>query len=162
MSVQLDHESIVVKLRPHSRAVFWPTVVLVGVAGGVGYVPGLVAEQWQQIAVLVIALVLLIAGWLLPLCRWLTRRYTITTRRIVVRSGFFVRTRQELLLSRAQDVTLRRGALQAVFRSGDVILNAGQHNPVVLRDVPSAGLVQEALHDLIEGAQLAGAGSQEW
>ena len=43
-------------------------------------------------------------------------------------------------------------ALQSMFRSGDVILNAGQ-NPVVLRDVPSAGLVREALHDLIDGAQ---------
>ena len=158
MSLQSERESVVVRLRPHSRALFWPTVVLVGVAGGVGYVAGLASEQWQQIAVLVVAALLVMTGWFIPLCRWLSRRYTITTRRIVVRSGVFVRSRQEILHSRGHDVTLRRGALQAVFRSGDVIVNAGQHNPIVLRDVPSAGLVQEALHDLIESAQQAGAG----
>lgn len=155
MSVQHDRESVIVKLRPHSRALFWPTVLLVLVAGGVGFMARLVAEQWQQIAVLVVAALLLVVGWFIPLLRWLSRRYTVTTRRIVVRSGVLVRSKQELLHSRAHDVTLRRGALQAVFRSGDVILNAGQYNPVVLRDVPSAGLVQEALQDLIEGAQQA-------
>ena len=158
MSLQPERESVVVRLRPHSRALFWPTVVLVGVAGGVGYVAGLASEQWQQITVLAVAALLVMIGWFFPLCRWLSRRYTITTRRIVVRSGVFVRSRQEILHSRAHDVTLRRGTLQSVFRSGDVIVNSGQHNPVTLRDVPSAGLVQEALHDLIESAQQAGAG----
>lgn len=156
MNVPVDRESVIVRLRPHGRALFWPTVLLVIVAGGVGFVAGIVAEQWQAIAVIVAAGLLVLIGWFFPLCRWLSRRYTITTRRIVVRSGFFVRSRQELLHSRAHDVTLRRGVLQSMFRSGDVILNGGQQNPVVLRDVPSAGLVQEALHDLIDGAQQAG------
>jgi uncharacterized membrane protein YdbT with pleckstrin-like domain len=107
--------------------------------------------------VFAIAGVLVISGWLIPLCRWLSTRYTITTRRVVVRSGLVVRSRQELLHARIRDVTVRRGALQAVFRSGDVILNSGR-DPIVLKDVPSADLVQEALHDLIEAAQRAGAG----
>lgn len=143
---------MIVRLRPHARALFWPTVLLVVVAGAVGYVAGIVPEQWQALAVLLLAALLVITGWFAPLVRWLSRRYTITTRRTVVRSGVLVRSTQELLHSRAHDVTLRRGALQALFRSGDVILDAGQ-NPVVLRDVPSAGLVREALHDLIDGAQ---------
>lgn len=153
MNARPERDTVIVKLRPHSRALFWPTVVLVVVAGGVGYVAGLVTEQWQFLVVLVIAVLLVFTGWFMPLCRWLSRRTTITTRRIVVRSGIFMRTRQELLHSRAHDVTVRRNALQAVFRSGDVILNSGQDNPVVLRDVPSADLVQEALHELIEAAQ---------
>jgi membrane protein YdbS with pleckstrin-like domain len=147
-----DGETVIVRLRPHARALFWPTVLLVVVAGAVGYVAGIVPEQWQSLAVLSLAGLLVIAGWFVPLVRWLSRRYTITTRRTVVRSGVLVRSTQELLHSRAHDVTLRRGALQALFRSGDVILNAGQ-NPVMLRDVPSAGLVRETLHELIDGAQ---------
>ena len=147
-----DGETVIVRLRPHARVLFWPTVLLVVVAGAVGYVAGVVPEQWQALGVLLLAALLVITGWFAPLVRWLSRRYTITTRRTVVRSGVLVRSTQELLHSRAHDVTLRRGALQALFRSGDVILNAGQ-NPVMLRDVPSAGLVREALHDLIDGAQ---------
>lgn len=155
MSAKPERDTVIVKLRPHSRALFWPTVVLVVVAGGVGYVAGLAAEQWQLLVVLVVAALLVFTGWFMPLCRWLSRRYTITNRRLVVRSGVFVRTRQELLHSRAHDVSVRRGALQVVFRSGDVILNSSQDAPVVLKDVPSADLVQEALHDLIEAAQRA-------
>lgn len=147
-----DGETVIVRLRPHARALFWPTVLLVVVAGAVGFAAGIVPEQWQSLAVLLLAALLVIAGWFAPLVRWLSRRYTITTRRTVVRGGVLVRSTQELLHSRAHDVTLRRGVLQSMFRSGDVILNAGQ-NPVVLRDVPSAGLVREALHDLIDGAQ---------
>ena len=153
MSARLERDTVIVKLRPHSRVLFWPTAVLAVVAGGVGYAAGLATEQWQFLVVLLVAALLVFTGWVMPLWRWSSRRYTITTRRIVVRSGVFMHTRQELLHSRAHDVTVRRSALQAVFRSGDVILNSSQDNPVVLRDVPSANLVQEAIHDLIEAAQ---------
>jgi membrane protein YdbS with pleckstrin-like domain len=87
---------------------------------------------------------------LLPVLVWLNRRYTVTTRRLIVSHGFFVRTRQELLHSRGYDVTLRRGPLQHLHRSGHVTINAGLESPVVLRDVPSAVLVVQALQDLME------------
>ena len=87
---------------------------------------------------------------MLPLLTWLGRNYTITTRRIVLRGGLCVRTRQELLHSRGYDVTVRKAGLQLLFGSGDVRINTGLEHPVVLRDVPGADLVQAALHDLME------------
>jgi uncharacterized membrane protein YdbT with pleckstrin-like domain len=88
--------------------------------------------------------------WLLPLVAWLGTRYTITTRRIVLRHGFFVRIRQELLHSRGYDIVVRKNAMQSLFGSGDVRINTGLEHPVVLRDVPGADLVQSVLHDLME------------
>ena len=96
----------------------------------------------------IVGIVLLL--WLLPLASWLNNRYTITTRRIIFRHGFFVRTRQELLHSRGYDVSVRKNAVQSLFRSGNVMINTGLENPVVMRDAPSADLVQSALHDLME------------
>jgi uncharacterized membrane protein YdbT with pleckstrin-like domain len=84
------------------------------------------------------------------LMSWLGKRYVITTRRIILRTGFFVRVRQELLHSRGYDVTVRQNGLQSVFRSGNVLVNTGLDQPVVLKDVPGADLVQAALHDLME------------
>lgn len=102
---------------------------------------------------------LLIAGGLvallafvLPLLSWLGHNYTITTRRIVIRSGLLVRTRQELLHSRGYDIVVRRSGLQLLFRSGDVRINTGLEHPVVLHDIPDADLVQSALHDLMEAS----------
>jgi membrane protein YdbS with pleckstrin-like domain len=91
--------------------------------------------------------------WLLPLLSWLTRRYTVTTRRIIFRHGIFVQTRQELLHSRGYDVSVRRTWLQSLFRSGTVRLYAGAEHSLQMRDVPDAAVVVRALQDLTEQAR---------
>jgi len=146
-------EAVVARLRPHGRALFWPSLALIAILAAAGYFYGSFDEPWQNLAVLGAALLLALLLWMLPLLAWLGRHYTITTRRIVLRSGFFVRVRQELLHSRGYDVTVRKNALQSLFRSGDVQINTGLDHPVVLRDVPGADLVQAALHDLMELSQ---------
>lgn len=145
-----QREVVIARLRPHARALFWPSLLLIAVCAALGFFGSRFAEPWQNLAVLGFAVLLVVVGWLLPLLSWLARNYTITTRRVVLRSGVFVRVRQELLHSRAFDVTVRQGALQSLFRSGDVVINVGNQSRLVLRDVPSADLVQETLHDLEE------------
>ena len=145
-------ETVIVRLRPHIRRMFWPSVVLVGVALGIGYFAGTFAEEWQNLAVVGVGGAVVVLGWFIPLCRWLTCNYTITTRRIVLRVGVVVRIRQELLHSRGTDVTVRQSSLQSLFGSGDLIVNVSDDRSVVLRDVPSAYLVQTALNDLMEHA----------
>jgi uncharacterized membrane protein YdbT with pleckstrin-like domain len=146
-------EAVIARLRPHGRAMFLPTVALVAIALAAGYLYGQFDESWQNLSVIGGGVVLAVLLWLLPLLAWLGRHYTITTRRLVLRSGFFVRVRQELLHSRGYDVTVRKRALQSLFRSGDILVNTGLDHPVVLRDVPGADLVQAALHDLMELSQ---------
>jgi len=154
MSVEgQTQESVVARLRPHARALVWPSVALLVIAGAVGYFYGSFTEPWQNAGVLVGAALATLLLWLLPLFSWLGRNYTITTRRIVLRSGFLVRVRQELLHSRGYDVTVRKNGLQSMFGCGDVQINTGLDHPVVLRDVPNANLVQAALHDLMEEGQ---------
>jgi hypothetical protein len=145
-----DSERVVARLRPHARVLFWPCVVLIGVVGAMGYFYGSFADRWQNVAVLAGGCLLILLLWLLPLLSWLGKRYIITTRRIILRGGFFVRLRQELLHSRGYDVTVRKAGLQSVFGSGDVLVNTGLERPVRLKDVPNADLVQGALHDLME------------
>lgn len=146
-------ESVIARLRPHGRAIFWPCVALVAIAGATGYFAGRFPEAWENLAVLGAAALLAFLLWVLPVLAWLGRNYTITTRRVILRSGILVRVRQEILHSRSYDVTVRRTALQTLFRSGDVRINAGLDHPVVLRDVPNADGVQAALHDLLDAAR---------
>src|SRR6187431_1521363 len=148
MTDVVQREAVIARLRPHARALFWPSLLLIAVCGAFGFFGSRFAEPWQNLAVLGVAPVLVVVGWLLPLLSWLARNYTITTRRIVVRHGVFVRERRELLYSRAFDVTVRQSALQSLFRSGDVLVNLGGEGRLVLQDVPSADLVQETIHDL--------------
>jgi uncharacterized membrane protein YdbT with pleckstrin-like domain len=153
MSEPATPENVVARLRPHGRALFWPTVALLLIVGATTYFFGRFPEDWENLALLGVAALLVLLLWVIPLLLWLGRNYTITTRRIILRSGFIVRVRQELLHSRGYDVTVRKNGLQSVFGSGDVQINTGLEHPVVLRDVPGADLVQAALHDLMEANQ---------
>lgn len=145
-------ESVVARLRPHSRALFLPTAALLADIAAVSYLDGSFPEQWMNLLLLAVGAVLALLLFVFPVLRWLAQNDTITTRRIVIRSGVLVRSRQELLHSRGYDVTVRQAGLQLLFRSGDVLINAGLEHPVVLRDVPHADLVQSALHDLMEAS----------
>lgn len=143
-------EAIVARLRPHARVLVFPILGLLVILAATGYFFGSFREVWANAAVLVGSAGLTLLVFLIPLGNWLGRTYTITTRRIVLRHGFVVRTRQELLHSRGYDVTVRQNGLQQLFRSGDVLINTGLDRPVVLHDIPSADLVQSALHELME------------
>ena len=150
MSAEAQPEVVVARLRSHARALFFPSLLLIAVVGAVSYFAGSFPEPWQNWALLGGGALAVLLFFVLPLLSWLGRNYTITTRRIVLRHGLLVRSRQELLHSRGYDVTVRKAGLQLVFRSGDVLINTGLERPVMLRDVPGADLVQAALHDLME------------
>lgn len=142
-------ERVIVRIRRHARVLIIPALLLIATAGGAAYALAALREPWQQLAVLGATLAIVLLGSFLPFLSWLTRRTTITTRRIILRSGVFVRLRQELLHSRGYDVTVRRSWAQSAFGSGDVRINTGHDHPVVLRDVPKPQLVQVALHELM-------------
>jgi membrane protein YdbS with pleckstrin-like domain len=149
-SAAQNPERVVARLRPHARVLFWPCLAVIALAFGMGYYTGAFPEPWQNLTVLAVGALLILLLWFLPLLSWLGKRYVITSRRIVLRHGCFVRIRQELLHSRGYDIVVRKNAMQSLFGSGDVRINTGLEHPVVLRDVPGADLVQSVLHDLME------------
>lgn len=143
-------ETVIARLRPHVRGLVWPGILLLLVAGATGFFAGTLPEEWMNLAVLVAAGILVVVGCIVPWLQWMSRGYTITTRRTIVRSGLLTRERRELLHSRATDVTVRASPLQSMVGSGDVRIGTRGEDPLVLRDVPSADLVLATLHDLME------------
>ncbi len=148
-------ERVVARVRRHARVLILPALLLIVVAGATAYAVGVLGEAWQQLAAVGAAVFLVLLGCLLPFLAWLTRRATITTRRLILRSGIFVRVREEVLHNRGNDVAVRRTWGQSLFGSGDVRIDIGRERPVVLKDVPKPDLVQAALHELIEDAHAA-------
>ncbi|NYF11568.1 putative membrane protein YdbT with pleckstrin-like domain [Leifsonia sp. AK011] len=147
-----DGEWVVARLRSHGRALFWPTLLLLLVSGGIGFGYGRLPEEWQNLAILGAAALIVLVGCVGPWVRWMARTITITSERIILRSGVLVRERQEVRHSRIEEVAVRRSGLQLVFATGDVLLHTGASRPVVLRDVSSPKLVAEAIDDLVDDA----------
>ena len=109
-----------------------PALLFIVTAGAATYALLALPETWQRLAVAARRVFVVLLGCLLPFLAWLTRRTTITTRRIILRSGVFVRVRRELLHSRGYDVVVRRTWMQSAFGSGDVRINTGHERPFVI------------------------------
>lgn len=144
-----EGERVVARLRRHARVLVLPALLLIVVAGAAGYALPLLDDGWPRLATVVAAALVVLLGCLLPYLSWLAARTTVTTRRIIVRRGLFVRVRRELWHRSGYDVQVRRGWTQRIAGSGDVRLETGHDVPVVLRDVPDPLRVQAALHELM-------------
>ena len=76
-------ERVVARVRRHGRILILPAALLVVVTGATAYAVGWLEQPWQRFAALGVALLVVVVGSVLPFLAWLTRRTTITTRRII-------------------------------------------------------------------------------
>lgn len=155
-------EQILVRFRRHGKILFWPVMALLLASFLAGMFLGAFAQQWQNILLGCALCVLVIAGFAVPFVGWLGARSTITTKRVIARSGIFTRTRQEIFINRVRAVNSRRSLLQRLCGSGDIeIYIIGGSDPLLLADVPGVKDISEILQSLVEVSYLrdsAGAG----
>lgn len=147
-------ELLVARFRSHARTLFWSALVLIGVVGAVGFLYGNLKppfEDWMLLGGAAAALVLLVV---VPFLMWLSRTYTITTRRVIVQSGMGARNRRELSHTRGYSIAVRRGLLQRLWGAGTITLSNGVDAPLRLVNVPSVNLVHEVLADQVEVNQI--------
>ena len=101
--------------------------------------------------VLALAVALLLFLVLLPLLRWRTTHYVITTHRLLFREGILARRGRDLALSRITDVSFTQTVWERVINSGTLsIESAGDGGATVLRQIPSSERVQQLLNHMVE------------
>lgn len=142
-------EVVVVRFRRHGRRLVLPVVVLCVVAAVAGFWVGRLPEGWMNLAAAAGAVAVGVLLGVAPILSWLAGRTTVTTRRVIVRSGLFVRHRSELALARVREVRQRRGLGQRLWGTGSIDLLHGAER-LVLHDVPGVGDTAEALQELME------------
>lgn len=150
-----EDEEIVFDLRPHWKALIQPAVlapVVVGVAAfAMAKVPDNDARGWLRLAILLVALGLLFAYCAMPLLRWLTTHFVVTTRRVIMRSGILSRAGRDLPLFRINDVTFEHSFFERLLGAGTLIVeSAGERGQVTLTDIPHPEEVQREVYRLIE------------
>lgn len=147
-------ELLVARFRGHARRLFWSALVLVAVCGATAYLYGNLPEgfeDWMLLAAAGAAVLVLVVA---PFLVWLSRSYTITTRRVIVHDGIGARRRRELSHARGYSIGVRRGPLQRVWGAGTITLSNGIDAPLRLANVPSVSLVNEVLADQVEVNQI--------
>ena len=150
-----EDEEVVRHLHPHWLTLFWPVVWFLVVVGGASFGMAMIPAGRQQgiyrMAILVLAVVLLVVFVLVPLLRWRTTHYVISTHRLLFREGIMSRRGRDIGLSRITDVSYRQSLWDRIINSGTLTIeSAGESGATVLRQIPDSEGVQQLLNVMIE------------
>lgn len=148
-------EKVVRHLHPHWITLFGPILVLivVGALAGVGiaFVPDGGAQRWLQLAILVIAVALVFVFFLVPLLRWMTTHYVITTNRVMFRVGILNRQGKDVSLRRITDVAYTQSLWDRIVNSGTLTIeSAGEGTALDLSNIPHSDRIQQLINRLVE------------
>lgn len=150
-----DDEEVVRHLHPHWLTVFWPVVFFLLVVGGASFGAALVPAGRQQgvyrLAIVCAAAVLLLFLVVVPLLRWRTTHYVVTTHRLLFRAGILARRGRDIGLSRITDVSYTQSLWERIINSGTLTIEtAGDGGPTVLHQIPDSDGVQQLLNVMVE------------
>lgn len=149
-----SEELLIARLRGHARRLLPSALLLIAVFGATAYLYDNLPLPFEDWMLLSAAAALVLFGVVLPYLLWLSRTYTITTRRVIVRRGLGTRERREYSHVRGYTIAVRRGPLQRLWGAGTITLSNGVDAPLRLTNVPGAALVHETLADQIEVNQI--------
>ena len=149
----LSRDEVVVRhMHTHIKVLLWRFVVetLLLVVGVVASVMAPTSWQpWGLLAIWVAVLVLSVPLLLVPWLQWYMHTYTVTTKRIITRSGIFSRIGHDLPLTRISDIQLDKDVTDRFFGCGTLALQTSSDDPLLLHDVPQVEKVQVEISNLL-------------
>jgi len=150
-----EDEDVVRHLHPHWLTIFWPVLRLLLIVGaasfGVAAIPAGSQQGLLRLAIVVLAAVLLVATVVVPLLRWRTTHYVVTSHRLLFREGILARRGRDIGLPRITDVSYTQTLWDRIINSGTLTIeSAGDSGPTILRQIPDSDGVQQLLNHMIE------------
>ena len=153
-----EGEHFVLRLHPHWKTLLRPFFILLvilaaAIAALIMLPSGRDAGVARDAIGIVVFLAVIIWG-AVPLLRWQTTTYELTTRRLRLREGILARSGRDFPLTRISDVSFSRGPIDRLLGCGKLIVeSAGEHGQLVLTEIPQVEQVQATLFQLVEDEQ---------
>jgi uncharacterized membrane protein YdbT with pleckstrin-like domain len=117
-------------------------------------IPSNSAAAVERLVVAAVAILAVMLWLIVPVLRWRTTTYELTTRRMRVRSGIVTRQGRDIPLARINDVSFEKGLLDRLLGSGRLVVeSAGEHGQILLNDIPRVEFTQATLFRLVEEEQ---------
>jgi membrane protein YdbS with pleckstrin-like domain len=153
-----DDEQLVLRLHPHWKVLVRPVLLAVIVVAAalvlVAVIPSGKAAAAERLAVAAVAILALMLWLAVPVLRWRTTTYELTTRRLRVRDGIVTRHGRDIPLARINDVSFEQGPLDRLLGCGRLVVeSAGEHGQIRLTEIPHVQYVHTTLFRLVEDEQ---------
>ena len=148
-------ETAVIIVHPHWKVLVKPlalAVLIVAVAlVALVMIPFGNAAPTARLVLGAVALAGVLWSLMLPLLRWRTTKYELTSRRLRVRTGILARQGKDIPLSRVSDVSFETGILDRILGSGTLVVESpGEHGQLRLTEIPHVEYLQSTLFQLVE------------
>jgi len=153
-----EGERFVLRLHPHWKTLLRPFFLLALIIAATIALLVLLPTGHNlgaaRIAIGAVALVAAIIWFGIPLLRWKTTSYELTTRRLRLRAGILTRTGRDFPLIRISDVSFSHGPIDRLVGAGRLVVeSAGEHGQLVLNEIPQVEHVQATLFQLVQDEQ---------
>jgi uncharacterized membrane protein YdbT with pleckstrin-like domain len=146
----VDGEQVVMHKHPHWKLILVPIIVLLVVVALGSFIGSLVATQtwapWAWLALVVVGVVLVVWLTVVPVIRWRTTHFVITTRRVLIREGVLARHGIDIPMSRINSVQFRHTLLERILGCGTLIIESASDEPLEFDDIPDVERVQSLLY----------------
>jgi uncharacterized membrane protein YdbT with pleckstrin-like domain len=153
-----DDERTVLLLHPHWKTLIRPVliaiVVVVAALVAVAAIPSGANAAVERLALGAAAILALMLWLMVPVLRWRTTTYELTSRRLRMRTGIVTRHGRDIPLARINDVSFDKGLLDRLLGCGRLVVeSAGEHGQIVLTEIPHVEMVHSTLFRLVEDEQ---------
>lgn len=158
-----EGEHVVVHKHPHWKMLVLPVTSFLVTVGVASYLAALVRDfSWHGIAWVALAGVAgvsIIWFTLVPLIRWRTTHFVVTSERVMVREGVLRRTGIDIPLSRINSVRFEHGLIDRLLGCGTLIIESAADEPLEFDDIPQVERVHSLLYREIDSDPDDGFGS---
>jgi len=151
-------EHLVLLLHPHWKTLIRPfavavIVIVIALIAEV-LIPSTSAAAVERLVVAAVAILAVMLWLIVPVLRWRTTTYELTTKRLRTRFGIITRKGRDIPLTRINDVSFEKGLLDRLLGAGRLVVeSAGEHGQIVLTDIPRVEFTQATLFRLVEEEQ---------
>jgi len=152
--VLVPGEEIVLHRHPHPKMLVMPVLVLLVTVGAASFVAAWLGAQpwarswavWAWLGLAVVAIAIVARFTLMPVLRWRTTHFVLTSRRVLVREGVFSRRGMDIPMSRINSVMFRHTLLERIFGCGTLVIESASDEPLEFDDVPDVERVHSLLY----------------
>ncbi|HKR49062.1 MAG TPA: PH domain-containing protein [Pseudonocardiaceae bacterium] len=146
----MSDERVVLHKHPHWKMLFLPVVFFLVIVGLGGFLAAVIAgRSWEFYGWIALGgLGGITVVWLtvVPLLRWRTTHFVLTTRRVLVREGILTRTGIDIPIGRINSVQFRHSVIERVLRCGTLIIESASDEPLEFDDIPQVERVHSLLY----------------
>ena len=146
-----EGETVVLDLHPHWKVMFLPVLEALALLALTGFLLAQDFGTTTNWVVVAVGLLLLAVFFLVPLLKWRTTHFVVTSERVVMRSGVLGRQGRDIPLARINDVSFHHTFFERLLGCGTLVVeSAGERGQVTLTEIPRVERVQRVVYDLVD------------